>query len=522
MSNNKEKAIPKLPEGLVLNNTYAIESCLDQGGFGITYVGYDINLQRRVAIKEFFFKAGSYRNPKTYEVYPVNDQMAQIYYKERARFVDEGRILAKLNEQPGIVKVITYFEAYNTAYMVMEFIEGRSLAKYVMERGGWLPVNEVLSIMEPVIKSLAMIHQQGVVHRDISPDNVMITSAGKVKLIDFGAAKTKELNMNADRVAKLSYTPPEQRFGNMEIGPHSDVYALCVMLYELISGTRLQSSEDRMGIDSFVPLSVKGISLPPVIDATITGGLELNPENRIKNATDLYYLLYVYAREQGCTPEGVKKKVKESSTKVIIEKMKTENKRRKYRTMYMVIAVMIMLLGSGIILVRSINKKNAEATETGAPSVEQDEGNIANHSGTESSESDPAFYSEALYNYINSKRTTKGIDELETSALYQEVGRECMKEIVSYDAASSYNWNQQVADCVKSKMEESDISGAGWLVLYYENQASTAGIYEDAMAQIKGVNEGKDDYIDLLSCEKIGITAGSGGSGTLYYIIIYR
>lgn len=141
----------------------------------------------------------------------------------KQQYIEEGRVLAALGEQPGVVNVYTFIEENNTAYLVMDFVEGQSLDAYVKGRGGRLSVSETLAIMRPVIRALAGVHKRGVIHRDISPDNIMITHDRKVKLIDFGAARMYG-NYNYLRVQKGGYSPIEQVTSGAQIGPYSDVY----------------------------------------------------------------------------------------------------------------------------------------------------------------------------------------------------------------------------------------------------------------------------------------------------------
>lgn len=512
----EKKPIPKLPEGILLNNTYTVGKCLGQGGFGITYIGYDVNIQRKVAIKEFFFKRYVYRDQQTLQVLPLDNQKAALVNKEKNRFVDEARILAKLDEQPGIVNVISYFEQFNTAYIIMEYIEGQSLSDYVISRGGWLPVDEVLNIMEPVIKSLALIHQQGIVHRDISPDNIMLTSQGKVKLIDFGAAKTKEMNVNADRVAKRSYSPPEQFNPAATIGTYSDVYAMCSSLYELMGGCKVQNSSDRMGIDTYTSLAARGVAISPVVDAVITNGLELEIDNRIKNATDLYYLLYVYGRDGNGTPEGVRRKIKESSTKVIVEKMQMENKKRKYKVISLVALVIILLLGCGIILVRSINRNTANQSLT---TVSDNADDTIHSLGLNENAN---IRKEQIYDYINQKRKDENVIPAEIYKSYEDVCGVSMRDICDMQHNTTAQWNEAISTTIKDNMSKAKLEGVGWLVLPYTSEVSIEQIYTDAMANIEAINGGAQGGIDLVNCGKMGVAVELHEDGTLFVIIIYK
>ena len=172
----------QLPSGTYLEqNKYYIERVLGDGGFGITYLGYDVKLQRKVAIKEFYMRGYCYRNPGDPNVYTEAGEKRENFEKMKQQYIEEGRVLAALGEQPGVVNVYTFIEENNTAYLVMDFVEGQSLDAYVKGRGGRLSVSETLAIMRPVIRALAGVHKRGVIHRDISPDNIMITHDRKVK-----------------------------------------------------------------------------------------------------------------------------------------------------------------------------------------------------------------------------------------------------------------------------------------------------------------------------------------------------
>ena len=506
----------KLPEGLLLNKTYSVGACLGEGGFGITYLGFDVNLEKKVAIKEFFLSGYCDRAVGTYEVVPKDGVKGQTFYREKARFVEEARILAKIDEHPGIVKVLTYFEENGTAYIIMEFIEGRSLKSYIIERGGWLPVTETLELMEPIIKALAAVHDKGIVHRDISPDNIMLTTSGRVKLIDFGAAKSKEMDLNSNRVFKKSYSPIEQCERDGEIGTYSDIYAICATIYQMITGTKPPSALERKKYDTLMPPSAYGIDISPVCDAAIVNGLAFNHEERIKNATDLYYFLYIYGKDSTSTPEGVKKKINESSTKVIIDKMKKENVRRKNKQRTMVMLVIITVLACGIILVRQIGKIiNSQDTPV---SITDENG----EKDTEITADDLEKYRDELYAYINEERSKAGTEDAVVSPTFENVCNTSIAQIIEYSSESTVEWNDYITKCVTEEMSNSGISNAGWLVIPYDMDFSIEQAYKDANANIKTINEGKEDAIDLQNCGQIGISMGIHSDGTIFVIFIFR
>lgn len=506
----------KLPVNVILNKSYRVDACLGEGGFGITYMGFDLNLQKKVAIKEFFLAGYCSRNGQSFEVVPGEGVKGQIFHSEKNRFIEEARILAKIDEHPGIVKVINYFEENGTAYIIMEFIEGKSLKAYIKEKGGVLSTDEALSLMEPVIKALAAVHDKGIVHRDISPDNIMLTSSGRVKLIDFGAAKSKETDMNANKVFKKSYSPIEQCSKEGVIGTYSDIYALCASLYEMITGTKTPSSMERVRLDTLVPPSARGVYISPVCDAAIMNGLTLNPEERIKNATDLYYFLYVYGRDVNATPEGIKKKIKDSSTKVILQKIQAESDRRKNKRNITIALIIIAVLGCGIILVRKLTSSdNQDSTPI----------SITNERGekdTDITKEDLVAYRDELYDYINDERQAEGINKMRVSSSFEEVCNACIEELINFNASTTAKWNEEITTCVTEEMKNQGISNAGWLVLPYNSDVTIEQIYEDATANIEAINGNITGAIDLMNCGEVGISLGMHSDGTIFFIIIYR
>ena len=256
----------QLPSGTYLEqNKYYIERVLGDGGFGITYLGYDVKLQRKVAIKEFYMRGYCYRNPGDPNVYTEAGEKRENFEKMKRQYIEEGRVLAALGEQPGVVNVYTFIEENNTAYLVMDFVEGQSLDAYVKGRGGRLSVSETLAIMRPVIRALAGVHKRGVIHRDISPDNIMITHDRKVKLIDFGAARMYG-NYNYLRVQKGGYSPIEQVTPGAQIGPYSDVYALCATMYTCMTGVKVPHAVERAKQDRLVPPSAMGLVIAPQVE----------------------------------------------------------------------------------------------------------------------------------------------------------------------------------------------------------------------------------------------------------------
>lgn len=227
-----------LPVNTVLIGKYQIGCTIGEGGFGITYAGWDLVLDKPVAVKEFFPKARVSRDSSsTFCVTPDDTEDNQlIYYKGVKWFEREARILAALEGTPNIVNVKDYFQANGTAYIIMDFIRGKSLMAYAIEKGGVLAAEEVLSLMKKPLMALSKVHQYGLLHRDISPANLMIDEDGEVYLIDFGAATTLDINSEL-RATELfihnGFAPPEQ-YLEKEQGTWSDIYSVCSTMVCLI------------------------------------------------------------------------------------------------------------------------------------------------------------------------------------------------------------------------------------------------------------------------------------------------
>jgi parallel beta-helix repeat protein len=226
----------------LLGGKYTVGKVLGQGGFGITYMGADTILSRPVAIKELF-PEGCQRNGTT--VQPTRIPPSD-FSSMKQRFLDEAKLLASLNH-PGIVKVYDFFEENNTAYMVMEYLRGKSLAKLVEERGGALGEQEAVGYILKVCEALDVVHKAGYLHRDIKPDNIIVCEDGRVVLVDFGAARSFMAGRTGRMTVILTpgFAPLEQYAEQAKKGAYTDIYALGATLYYLLTGEVPVSATDR-------------------------------------------------------------------------------------------------------------------------------------------------------------------------------------------------------------------------------------------------------------------------------------
>ena len=242
-----------LPAGLALNE-YRIESTLGVGGFGLTYLATDVNLNLRVAIKEYLPGDLALRGGDL-SVSPKSTEAVDTFKWGLDRFLDESRTLATFRH-PNIVRVMRYFLANATAYMVMEFVEGQSLSDWAKARRP-LPELALRGILIPLLDGLGVVHQRGFLHRDIKPGNIFIREDGTPVLLDFGSARMTSQKTELTAIVTPGYAPLEQYHSHGKQGPWSDIYALGGVLYWLVTGTRPVEAAAR----------VRNDPLPPAIQA---------------------------------------------------------------------------------------------------------------------------------------------------------------------------------------------------------------------------------------------------------------
>ncbi len=284
----------RLAAGTLLNNRYLVGNTLGEGGFGITYVGYDQTLDIKIAIKEYFPSGCATRNNTISNEVTLNISRQKEYYKNgKERFLQEARSIARFSKERGIVDVRDFFTENNTAYIVMEFLEGTTLMQHLREEGIF-PPGELLDMMLPLMHTLEKMHKAGIIHRDISPDNIMMESDGSLKLLDFGAARyfageeTKSLSV----VLRPGYAPYEQYSRKGEQGSWTDVYALCATIYKCITGVTPPDALDRCMEDTIESPIELNFILSPHINAAIMRGLAVYPQKRIRTVGELINLIY--------------------------------------------------------------------------------------------------------------------------------------------------------------------------------------------------------------------------------------
>lgn len=269
----------------ILKDRYIIGKVLGFGGFGITYKAWDLKLNAIVAIKEFFPAGLANRVPRTSEVIRYPGEKGERFEAGKRKFLREARSTAKFSENINIVKVFDFFEANHTAYFVMEFLDGITLKDYLIKNGGKLSVEESVSIILQVADGLIDIHKAGIIHRDISPDNIFLTKNNRVKIIDFGAARFSSTEQESTYSIELKqgFAPPEQYRSKSKQGPFTDVYATGAVLYKMLTGEIPEESVDRQIEDELKRPSELVENLPQYLDKAIMKALSLQSELRFQN-----------------------------------------------------------------------------------------------------------------------------------------------------------------------------------------------------------------------------------------------
>ncbi len=271
-----------LPIDTVLAGQFIIEEVLGQGGFGITYKAKDHKTNEAVAIKEYFPDTMVSRKETT--VIPYTGEREENFKYGLDCFLREAETLAKYVDVDGIVSIRSYFEENGTAYFVMDFVEGESFDEYIKEKGGKIDYEDAKNVLLPVVDALSYVHKDGIVHRDVTPDNIFITKDGKVKLLDFGAARYSigDKSRSLDVVLKHGYAPKEQYTRHGKQGPFTDIYTVGVCFYRAITGRLPADSIDRLEEDDVVLPSTLGVKIESFEEEAILKAMAVQPADRFK------------------------------------------------------------------------------------------------------------------------------------------------------------------------------------------------------------------------------------------------
>ncbi len=397
-----------------LAGKYVIGKVLGEGGFGITYIGWDLRLEMPVAIKEYFPPKIASRDATSGNntIYMFDNANEKSFEDGMKRCVKEAKSMSKLESLLGIVSIRDFFHENQTAYIIMEYVDGVTLKEYLKDNGK-MPAEDVFYIMKPVMKALEQMHKLGLIHRDISPDNIMIRSDGQVKLIDFGAARAamaEDDEKSLTVMLKRGFTPEEQYRTKGHQGEWTDVYALCATMYYMLTGTVPPEAMERLLEDEYVSISQCDISIDATAAVAIDKGLQVRAKDRFQNMTDL--MLAIYGEENakvldvtntsGGTAAGVEETVLvDSEATVLVEDpvmpsnmapgkgapkaQGQKGKSRSMRSKSQFVAVPVIVIVAIIAIVIGINmskKDNSEqVVETGSKAVTTGEENPSSDAG---------------------------------------------------------------------------------------------------------------------------------------------
>ena len=391
-----QKALPhQLKPGTILNGNILIGGVLGQGGFGITYIGRNLGLNRRVAVKEYFPSQFYTRNNSVSNtiLYTGSEDHA-IYVQGKKRFIEEAQMLARLKGQAGIVEVWDCFEENDTAYYVMEYLDGMTLRQYVKQNGTFHP-ETLLEKLHPIMQALGKIHRNGLIHRDISPDNIILKKDGTMTLFDFGAARNVEEQRSLSIILKPGFAPYEQYCGDGSQGPWTDVYALCATIYYCITGIVPPDAASRIRNNTLKLPSELGIALAPGQESALCKGMSVLEEKRYQSMEALEQALWVGEQADGSMPEdedpGTILQADDVITKLDGNLQKTEllypltpsdrkdRNRKKYRTngerkaakwLLLSAAIIIAAFAAVLFLPKFLSQSDIESNieETSAPS----------------------------------------------------------------------------------------------------------------------------------------------------------
>lgn len=295
-----------LKPGSILNGRYIMGRALGQGGFGITYLALDDQTGQRMAVKEFFPAGFASRGADGCTVQVNAEKQRGDYETGRRLFLEEAKTLATMLGSDHIVRIYRYFEENNTAYFVMEYVAGQPLHKVMAERGGRLTPEEALHLLLPLMEALEHVHAKGIVHRDISPDNILVSDDGTAKLIDFGAARysTGEKSQSLDVIIKHGFAPYEQYMRRGRQGPWTDIYAFAATFYYALTGKVPPEAVERMDQDALLPPSKLGVTLGSGMESALLKALSVAAEDRFQDMRSFREALLNADAEEDTAPEA--------------------------------------------------------------------------------------------------------------------------------------------------------------------------------------------------------------------------
>lgn len=285
-----QKIAVALPVGYLLRHRYLIGCVLGKGGFGITYVAWDTKNDKRIAVKELFPNGVVERSEDNHTIRILPDKKSSFETLLNS-FQKEVGVLIQLQNHKNILSLYHVFEENNTAYYVMEYLDGLDLNK-ILKRTGPMAWPQLMPIIKDMMDALEQLHKVGLIHRDVSPDNIFITKDGEHRLIDLGSTRTYQDNSNMTAYVKLNFAPYEQFLPNSTQGPWTDVYALCATCYYALTGKLPAIAPHRILSDTLIPLKQLCPNLPKHVLNALEAGLKVQRQERCQNIASLRNLMF--------------------------------------------------------------------------------------------------------------------------------------------------------------------------------------------------------------------------------------
>lgn len=350
-----------LKPGVVLAGHYLVGRILGFGGFGITYLGVDLNLELRVAIKEHLPRDIACRGTDSLHVAPLSENEAEDFNYGLERFIDEARTLARFTGHPNIVPVLNFFEANNTAYLVMPYLDGRSLRDRMKSEAIPLFESEAIQIACMILQGLKSVHAKGMLHRDIKPDNVFITTEGRASLIDFGSARTAigRLTGDVSKIVSEGYSPFEQYMVSAKEGPYTDIYSVGATIYYMLTGRRPEPSteRDKSGArDIKIDISKAGASY--ALAQVVAKSMEYQPDNRYQTVEQMIDGLEACAKNQDPLPPTRRVPGKADFNAVENDDVKAPSRFGRLPGLKTVFAALVLLCLAAVAIMSLVNDSN--------------------------------------------------------------------------------------------------------------------------------------------------------------------
>ncbi|MBQ2903149.1 MAG: serine/threonine protein kinase [Clostridia bacterium] len=374
--------------GTVLSGRYMLGKVLGHGGFGITYIAWDKKLNRPVAVKEFFPNALSTRSEGETHVSCYDDKASKFFRDGVRKMLDEGNRLSKFTNNENIVDVYDCFEENNTAYIVMEYLDGKDLKKYLEENGGRLAPEKTVEIIMPVLNALEDMHDEKLIHRDISPDNIFLCKKGGVKLLDFGSARlaVEDSDKSLSVMIKRGYAPKEQYASRSKQGPWTDIYAVCATLYKMITGALPTESIER-DEEPLRRFSEFGIRDCNALEKVVFKGLEVDYADRFRSVSELREALNSSIGNVSVPAPADSGKKQEPSKKADIPPVQVKNiipeappkpkKKINIKAIIAAVAAVAVVVGAAFAIKAikiKVDSENGAGTTTSSPTKVEEQG----------------------------------------------------------------------------------------------------------------------------------------------------